>query len=70
MGVSLCLAKAGCFPDSGKGAKPEGLEVPCRDAGVPHASLLLSLGLLELAVHGRLCVADPLSEASCFAQQA
>lgn len=49
--------------------KPVGLEVPRADAGVP-LSLLLNLGLLGLAVHSRLCVAGPLSEASCFAQPA
>lgn len=69
VGCSFCLAKAGCLPSSGNGAKLEGLEVPHKDAGVP-LSLLLSLGLLGLVVLGKFCVADPLLEASCFAQQA
>ena len=59
VGCSLCRAKAGCFPGSGKGAKPEGLEVPCKGAGVP---CLLS-PLLNL----RFRWPDPLLEASCFA---
>lgn len=41
------------------------MEVRCEDAGVT-LSLLLSLGLLGLALHSRLGVADPFLEASCF----
>lgn len=70
LGAGSALPKLAAFLAPEKEQNQRGWRVPCKDAGVPAPSLLLSLGLLGLAVDGRLCAADPLLEASCFARQA